>query len=50
MLSFDEQKDQIDTFLATFEKIAKANKVLHELWAVNLSVCYRVTQKMNTTG
>ena len=37
MVPFDEQKDRIDTYLATFEKIVKANNIPVEHWTVNLS-------------
>ena len=36
MVPFDEQKDRIDTYLATFEKIAKAYNIPLEHWTVNL--------------
>lgn len=37
MLPFNEQKNHIDTFLPTFRKISKVNKVPCEFWAINVS-------------
>lgn len=37
MVPFDENKDQIDAYLKTFEKLARATNIPAEHWAINLS-------------